>query len=130
MSGSTDHPSYVLITCPAYCSLRTAHRSHHEPAAHIGKHRAPQLHPDARRLVQAHVAAGDRQVVGEPAVGLKDARIALGASGLKTRGDVEGELMSAMRDQAAARPAHLSGRVEETQVFREPIAQRRVELYP
>src|SRR6478752_3553729 len=86
------------------------------------------LEPDARDLGQADPAVHHDGVVGEAAGGLELARVGLVAAELERGRDVQGELVSAVRDAAAGGPAVLAQPVLDPQVLGQPVAQRRVDL--
>ena len=89
-----------------------------------------ELHADAGLLGQPHIAIDDRDVVGEAAVGLEHAGIAFRAAELQAGRDVERQLVAAVRDQAAARPAVASAASRKRRYSREAVGQRRVDLHP
>src|SRR6478735_8871450 len=86
------------------------------------------LEPDARDLGQADPAVHHDGVVGEAAGGLELARVGLVAAELERGRDVQGELVSAVRDAAAGGPAVLAQHGLDPQVLGQPVAQRRVDL--
>ena len=81
-----------------------------------------------RRLGRFYAPVNDRDAIAETAKGLEDLRIRLVAIQTQARGDMQSELMTAMRDAAARRPAIFRQHVQAAQVFHQAITQSRVHL--
>src|SRR3546814_3483450 len=88
------------------------------------------LEADARRIGQRDAPAFHPGVVGEAAEGREDLRIGLVAAELQAGGDVQRELMPAMRHHVAAGEAMVAEQGEGAQVFHQTVAERAVELQP
>src|SRR5699024_8517371 len=87
------------------------------------------LEPDAWKVTRCHTAAGDHRIVGEATGGLELSGVGLVAAQLEGCGDVQRDLVSAVRDAPAGGPTVLGEHVQETAVLRQPVAQGRVDLY-
>src|SRR3954469_21016579 len=90
--------------------------------------RALGLEPDSRDLGQPHPRVRDDGVVGETTGGLEFAGVGLVATELEGGGDVQRELMAAMRNASPRRPAVLMQHLLDPQIFGEAVAQCRVDL--
>src|SRR6266540_4147208 len=86
------------------------------------------LEADAGGVGEADAAGFDGGVVGEAAGGMEFAGVGLVAAELEGGGDVEGELVAAVRDAAAGGPALLAEEVLDAEVFDQAVGEDRVDL--
>ncbi len=95
-------------------------------------HHRPQLglalEADAWRVGHRHAAVDNRAIVGEAAERREDLRIGFVAAALQADGDVERELVAAMRHAAARRPAVGLQHLDRAQILDQAVGEGRVEL--
>jgi transglutaminase-like putative cysteine protease len=99
-----------------------------------GAHHAHQIgfvfETDAREVGHENVAILDADLVGKAAIGLEQVGVALVAAEAEACGDVEGHLVTAMRDAAGGGPAGLVQDFEGAEIFAQTVGQGAVELQP
>ena len=86
------------------------------------------LEADAGQVLRGDAGVADDGVVGESARGLELAGVGLVAAQVEAGGDVEGELVAAVRDAAARGPAVLVQDVEDPSVLGEAVGEGRLEV--
>src|SRR5689334_23434331 len=82
-----------------------------------------RLEADARHIGHTDAAVLHRRRVSEAAEGREDLRVALVAAQAEAGGDVQRELVSAMRHAAARRPAVLLQHVQRPQVLDQAVGE-------